>query len=283
MADRSFRTFRRALAVVFLVAAIALLPGPSVAAGDGSTTLRALQMNLCNSGRAGCYTGRSVTEAAATIRSGRPDLVTLNEICRDDTATLRAVLADVHGGGTVVAAFQAAGDRPSGDVTRCANGQPFGVGLLLHLPGRHPRHTVRSGIYPAQDAIDPEERSWLCITVPGVVRACTTHLVAGSGPVALAQCRHLLGTVLPAIDDATGYAPTVLSGDLNLRLGGAPDVRDCVPSGWSRVDDGAVQQIVAGPEISIRSSRPVSLHGTTDHPALLATLTTHPGSAAVPA
>jgi hypothetical protein len=272
MADRSFRTFRRALAVGCLVAVAALLPGPSVAAGDGATTLRVLQMNLCNSGRASCYTGRAISEAAAQIRAAPPDLVTLNEICRDDVDTLRAVLADVHGGGSVVSAFQAAGDRPSRDVTRCDNGEPFGVGLLLHLPGRHPRHTVRGGIYPVQDPVDPEERSWLCVRAPGVVRACTTHLVAGSPTVALAQCRHLLGTVVPALAGNGGSAPTVLGGDLNLRLGGTADVRGCLPPGFSRVDDG----------IAITSSRSVDLHASTDHPALLATLTTHRRSAAAP-
>src|SRR5439155_22731937 len=57
------------------------------APGRGSP-FRVLQMNLCNSGRARCYAavnnGRSVAEAYGVIRSTRPDLVTLNEICRSD-------------------------------------------------------------------------------------------------------------------------------------------------------------------------------------------------------
>ncbi|WP_170839548.1 hypothetical protein [Micromonospora halophytica] len=41
------------------------------------------------------------------------------------------------------------------------------------------------------------------------------------------------------------YAPTVVSGDLNVRHGGSPDVRSCVPPGHQRVDDGALQQLMA--------------------------------------
>ncbi|MER7893704.1 endonuclease/exonuclease/phosphatase family protein [Micromonospora sp. NPDC094482] len=232
-----------------------------------------LQTNLCNSGRAGCYTGRSVTEAAELIKAEAPDLVTLNEICQDDVAVLARALADVQSAGTVVSAFKAAGDRPTGDVTRCRNGQPYGIGLLTHLRAPEPRHSVHSGIHPTQDLVDPEERAWLCVHVPGRLHACTTHLAATSATVALAQCGHLLDTVIPAIRSRTGYAPTVLGGDLNLRGGGSPDVRSCMPPGYLRIDDGALQQIMATTDITICCGRSIGMHGTTDHPGLLATLT----------
>ncbi|WBB67736.1 endonuclease/exonuclease/phosphatase family protein [Micromonospora sp. WMMD812] len=233
-------------------------------------------MNLCNSGRAGCYTGRSVSEAAAVIRAEVPDLVTLNEICQDDVTALERALTDVQSGGTVVSAFKAAGDRPTRDVTVCNNGQPYGIGLLAHLRAPHPGQTVQSGIHPTQDVEDPEERAWLCVHVPGTLHACTTHLAATSAAVALAQCGHLLDTVVPAIRRSTGYAPTVLSGDFNLRRGGSPDVRSCVPPGYLRFDDGALQQIVATSDITICCSRSIGMHGATDHPGLLATLTVRP-------
>src|SRR5215211_4285156 len=63
----------------------------AVAPGAGSTyTL--MQMNLCLSGRAGCY-GRvaypaGVEEAVARIREARPDAVTVNEGCRNDVALI---------------------------------------------------------------------------------------------------------------------------------------------------------------------------------------------------
>ncbi|MGK5442734.1 endonuclease/exonuclease/phosphatase family protein [Micromonospora sp. URMC 105] len=256
-----------------LIAAAGVPAGSSVADTTASTTLRVLQLNLCNSGRAGCYTGRSVTEAAEVISAEVPDLVTLNEICQDDVDTLERPFAGVHPGGTVVSAFKAAGDRPSGAVTRCRNGQPYGIGLLARLQSPYPRHTVHSGIHPTQDVTDPEERAWLCVHVPGALHACTTHLAATSAPVALAQCAHLLGTVVPEIRRSAGYAPTVLGGDLNLRYGGSPDVRSCVPPGYLRIDDGAVQQLMATTDVTICCSRSIGMRGATDHPGLLATLT----------
>ena len=272
-ADRSHRTLRPALAVVCLIAAAGLPAGSSVAGATGATALRVLQLNLCNSGRAGCYTGRSVTEAAEVISAELPDLVTLNEICQDDVAALEQAFTAVHRGGTVVSAFKAAGDRPTGAVTRCRNGQPYGVGLLTHLAAPYPEHTVHSGIHPTQDVTDPEERPWLCVHVAGALHACTTHLAATSATVALAQCAHLLDTVVPMIRRSAGYAPTVLSGDLNLRHGGSPDVRSCVPPGYLRVDDGAVQQIMATTDVAICCGRSIGMRGATDHPGLLATLT----------
>ena len=64
-------------AVGGLPGAVGGLPGPS---------LRVLQLNLCDSGLAGCYTGRAVRAAAEVVRGERPDVVTLNEVCRDDVS-----------------------------------------------------------------------------------------------------------------------------------------------------------------------------------------------------
>ncbi|MFJ6168476.1 endonuclease/exonuclease/phosphatase family protein [Micromonospora orduensis] len=265
--------FRRALAVGCLVAAAGMPSGSSAADSPAPTTLRLLQMNLCNSGRASCYTGRSLTRAAEVISAERPDLVTLNEICQDDVTALESTFEAVHPGGTVVSAFQAAGDRPSGADTRCRNGRSYGIGVLARLTAPGGRHTVHSGIHPTQDLTDPEERSWLCVHVDGALSVCTTHLAATSSAVALAQCAHLLDEILPVIRRSTGYAPTVLSGDLNLRRGGDADVRSCGPSGDPRADDGAVQHVLASGGVALCCTRSVDMGGATDHPGLLATLT----------
>ncbi|MFG1677496.1 endonuclease/exonuclease/phosphatase family protein [Micromonospora sp. NPDC049282] len=262
---------------MFLLVVAGLPAGSSTAGGTGSGTLRVLQMNLCNSGRAGCWTGRAVPRAAEVIAAELPDVVTLNEICRDDVDTLERVLAAVHPGGRVVSAFQAAGDRPSGSATRCDNGQPYGIGLLARLDARSARPEVRRGTYPAQDLADPEERVWLCLHAAAVLHACTTHLANTDGAVALAQCGQLLGAVVPAIARDDGYAPTVLGGDFNLRAGGAPDVRSCVPPDHRRIDDGARQQIMATSDLVICCHRAVDMRGSTDHPGLLAILTLRGG------
>ncbi|MGV9371926.1 endonuclease/exonuclease/phosphatase family protein [Micromonospora tulbaghiae] len=259
------------LAAVCLLVVAGLPAGSSGAGAGGTGTLRVLQMNLCNSGRAGCYTGRAVRQAADVIAAETPDVVTLNEICRDDVVTLERTLRAARAGGTVVSAFQAAGDRPSRGPTRCNNGEPYGIGLLTRLDDRDARPSVHRGTYPAQDLADPEERVWLCVRAAGL-HACTTHLANTSAQVALAQCGHLLGAVVPDVRGDAGSAPAVVGGDLNLRAGGTPDVRSCVPAGYRRIDDGARQQIVASSGVTICCRRAVDMRGTTDHLALLATM-----------
>ncbi|WCN84446.1 endonuclease/exonuclease/phosphatase family protein [Micromonospora sp. LH3U1] len=279
MADRSYRFLRRALAVGCLIAAAGLPAVPSVAVSTDTvetpepTVLRVLQMNLCNSGRAGCYTGRAVATAAEVISAEAPDVVTLNEICQGDVTALTRVFEAVHTDRTVVSAFQAAGDRPSGGDTRCRNGQSYGIGLLTHVEAPGSPRALYRGIHPTQDLADPEERAWLCVNVDGVVLACTTHLAATSYRVALAQCGHLVDTILPTISRSTGYEPIVLSGDFNLRAGGSPTVRSCERPSYQRIDDGRLQHIVATTDITLCCRRSVPMHGATDHPGLLATLT----------
>jgi len=65
----------------------------------------------------------------------------------------------------------------------------------------------------------------------------------------------------------------LLGGDLNLRSGGSPGAQSCLPPGDPRADDGGVQHIVATTAFTVRSSRSISMHGTTDHPGLLVDLT----------
>ena len=234
-----------------------------------------LQMNLCNSGFAGCYTGRSVTAAAAVIRSEAPDLVTLNEICRDDIAVLEQALADVHRGGPTSSAFRPALDRSTGGAFRCRNGQPYGIGLVTGQSSSAGALTSTSGIYPVQDTADTEERAWLCVDAVDF-EACTTHLANDDATVAQAQCDYLLHTVMPGVRARGGPARVVLGGDLNLRVGGNPDVRSCVPDDDQRADDGGAQNVVVTPEFVVASRRLVDMVATTDHPGLLITLGRQP-------
>ncbi|SCF05782.1 Endonuclease/Exonuclease/phosphatase family protein [Micromonospora coriariae] len=282
MADRWYRSLRWTLAVVCLIAAAAVPARPPMTINIKleSSALRVLQMNLCNSGRAGCYTGRSVTAAAEVISAEVPDVVSLNEICRSDVPVLKAALVTAHPDGAVVSAFKAAGDRPSGAVTQCRNGEPYGIALLTRVEAKNTPYTLRSGLYPAQDATDPEERAWLCVQVPRSLHACTTHLAATSFTVALAQCRHLLNTVVPAISRSLGYAPTVVLGDLNLRRDRSPNVQSCVPPEYLRIDDGALQHVMTTADVRICCRRAIEMHGATDHPGLLVTVAIegrHPG------
>ncbi|HEX8303595.1 MAG TPA: endonuclease/exonuclease/phosphatase family protein [Jatrophihabitans sp.] len=223
-------------------------------------SLRALQLNLCDSGLAGCYTGRSVARAAEVIRAERPDIVTLNEVCRDDVSVLERAMT-----GRVTSAFTAAADRSTDGPVRCRNGQPYGIGLLARVLASADGHRAFDGVYPMQDADDVEDRVWLCLAAGGFY-ACTTHLASTSAAVALGQCGYLLNTVIPAL--RTRPDPVVLGGDLNL----GAQAQSCLPPGYQRVDDGARQHIVATGGLTVGARTTISMQGTTDHPGLLVDL-----------
>jgi endonuclease/exonuclease/phosphatase family metal-dependent hydrolase len=247
--------------------------GPATPARAAPAPIRVLQLNLCSSGIAGCYTGRSTERAAAVIRAEVPDLVTLNEACQDDVADLERALADAVPGATVVSAFQAARDGRTGEPYRCRNGRQYGIGLLSRWPSV-PGSAGNSGIYPAQDRDDPEERAWLCLDAAAdpPVAVCTTHLAYTKREVAGAQCRYLFETVIGGIRTRDGAAPVVLGGDLNLGSGDDPDLKACLPPGSALVDDGGQQHVISTPEYAVDDHRTIDLRGTTDHPGLLVTL-----------
>jgi len=236
-------------------------------------SIRILQFNLCDSGIARCFTGQSVRTAAAVIRAEAPDVVTLSEVCRDDVSALERTLSRIDGGTSVTSGFQAAVDRRTTESFRCTNGEPYGIGLLVGRASSPPADRRDGAVYPTQDSRDPEERVWLCLHADADFVACTTHLASTNATVALAQCRYLLRTAVPALRRATGAVPVVLGGDLNLRTDGSPAAQSCLPSGYRQVDDGAVQHVVVSDGFTIASIRSIDMHGTTDHPALLVDLT----------
>ena len=259
---------------------IALSPAAPTAADTGPVApVRVLQLNLCNSGFADCYTGRATAEAAAVIHEEIPDLVTVNEICQGDLPGLQQALAEVVPDGQVVSAFQGAHDRRTGDVYRCRNAEPYGIGLISRWPSV-PGHTADSGIYPSQDTDDPEERAWLCLDVAAspAMTACTTHLADTKSEVAADQCRYLFGTVIAELHARDPVMPVVLGGDLNLGTGDSAPVKSCLPTDSVLADDGGVQLVVATPEFVVSSAGQIDLRGTTDHPGLLVTLSGRPGS-----
>ena len=244
------------LVVGCTVLAIALITALPSHAAEGAR-VRVLQMNLCNSGLAGCYTGKSVARAVAVIRAQAPDLVTLNEVCRADVPVLERALAATDSSSATTSAFQPAMNRHTGDAVHCRNGEPYGIALL----SRRSALRTAGGIYPTQNPADPEQRAWLCLKTPGFA-ACTTHLDATNAAVARAQCRYLIGTVLPKMG-----APVVLGGDFNLRA----SMQGCLAAGQRRTDDGGVQNVVVSTPFAITSQQRIDMRATTDHPGLLVT------------
>jgi endonuclease/exonuclease/phosphatase family metal-dependent hydrolase len=261
----------RAALVACVVGLLAACTPAATGADQPGAPVRVLQLNLCGSGIAGCYTGRSTAEAAGVIRAERPDLVTVNEVCRDDVTALERALADVVPGGGAASAFQPARDARTGQPYRCRNGQDYGIGIVSRWPAP-PGVAASAGIYPAQDEDDPEQRAWLCTEVAAGPRVavCTTHLAYTDREVASAQCRYLFGTVVPGMP-----APVVVGGDLNLGSG-SPELQACLPAGSAVADDGGQQHVVAPPGFLVTGRRTIDMAGTTDHPGLLVTLEAAP-------
>lgn len=248
-----YRPMRTVTGVLLLVLFLAT-GSPASAA----TTVKVLQLNICHSGVAGCYTGAEpvMAKAVSVITATRPQVLSVNEACSGDVSRLQAAM------GPSQAVFVAAQTRAGGFVT-CANGQQYGNILIVvsSLAGGSPI----TGRYNAQDSGN-EMRVWACLPAGGL-SACTTHLSASSGSVALAQCKELLTR-------AAGLpGPTVVSGDMNLRYQGSPNVQDCNPTNFYRKGDGDVQHVFASSSLTFVSGAKQSMSGTTDHPAWLVTVT----------
>ena len=228
-------------------------------------------MNLCDSGLAPCFTGRALAEAARVIRTERPDIVTLNEICSNDATLLARTLRRVVGSGLFVSRFRAVDESGTGHrAVRCRNGEAFGDGLLVHTPADH-GYSVSGGEYAAQDPADTEKRGWLCVNAIRGLLACTTHLSSTDPEVALRECRFLMSRSIPMLTGADRAEPVIVGADLNLRSGQPADPQSCVPHGFVRAGDGARQDVLAT-GAQVVSARAISMHGATDHRALVVDL-----------
>ncbi len=223
----------------------------------GSTSgmqLRVLQLNLCHSGVAGCFTGDAVMKkAVAVIKSVDPGLVTLNEVCRDDVPYLAAQTGALDGRFTPAL-------KGDGTPVKCKNGDDYGNGLLSWFEPAWAKPVT--GVYSTQSSMT-ERRVWICMGYEGFV-GCTTHL-STNGATALAQCKEFVGGPLAT---AAADGPAVMAGDWNLKYKGSPNAQDCVPNGFYRKGDGAVQHLIASIDLGFLETVIIDMDGTTDHPGL---------------
>ncbi|ANZ40338.1 hypothetical protein BBK82_34230 [Lentzea guizhouensis] len=266
--------FKRLALTAAGLALLSTVTAPSAAAAE---RFWELQLNLCNSGIAGCYQqGRSVPEAADLIVQVRPDVVTLNEICAGDVPDrLAPALARAWPGDRIYQVFSPAIRRDTGTPVKCANGQDYGNAVLGRVSAAAYRGVKTwTGRYATQDSGN-EQRSYACAYAVGDHLSCTTHLSASSEPVALAQCRSLLFDVIPGIRTAEGISgKTVVGGDFNLEYDTADpeNAQKCVPPGHVRKGDGSVQHVVFSNDLAFVSTTRYGLRYT-DHDGFLVRLT----------
>jgi hypothetical protein len=249
--------------LIIALAVFGLMVLPSAAASGTGTSITVLQLNICHGGMADCYRGDAVlARAAEVIRSHRPQVLSVNEACSGDIERLRPAM------GPARAVFVAARNL-DGTPVLCRGGDQH-YGNIIMVAAGFTGTTEASGSYAAQytaaDGIG-ELRSWACLPATRL-SACTTHLSSDSSPTALAQCQDLMHR-------AAGYPrPVIVAGDFNLRDHGAPSMRDCDRTGFSRRGDGTVQHIYASNDLSFARATEIDMRGTTDHPGWLVTVTT---------
>ncbi|WP_370949632.1 endonuclease/exonuclease/phosphatase family protein [Amycolatopsis sp. cg5] len=250
-----------------VLAVLGILIMPTSAACTETTsagsTISVLQLNICHGGTAACYRGDSVlAKAEEVIRSGRPQVLSVNEACSGDLDRLRTAM------GPARALFVAARNL-DGTPTLCrGSGQQYGN--IIMVSSRFAGTAEETGTYAAQyTGADGyrELRSWACLRAAGL-SACTTHLSADNAPTALAQCQDLMRRA------ASYPRPVVVVGDFNLKDQGSPSMRDCAPPGFSRRGDDDVQHVFASDDLAFSQTTKIDMMGTTDHPGWLATLTT---------
>ena len=263
---------RRLAIMLAIAAAAAAALSPAVSsvsssfAGSSESSYQLLQMNLCLSGQAGCYSEAAypsiLDEATEQIADQDPEAVTLNEVCSADVAELARrtgyefSFAAVDYGGSPLPCIDPGGRGL------------FGIAVLTKDDIR----TSQDRAFAVQ--ADPEERRWLCATTDRATTVCTAHLSTRYSSVERvandAEC-HELRSVL-ARHQAAGT--TLFGGDLNRQTSCAP------PTMWTSRDTSATQspgvQHIYGTTPLDESSTSVDEATYTDHDFLLASAATTP-------
>jgi hypothetical protein len=214
------------------------------------TSFVELQLNLCNSGFAGCYAGdKSIVEAGELIYTTRPNIVTVNEICSNDAFSLQNYLSEAWPKDFTYSVFMPAIDARTSDGYLCKSGWFYGSAVIGRVNASEWRgpwgiHTF-GGKYTAQDASSNEQRTFACAAAMGDYLACATQLSSSFETTALAQCKALMFGAVPYLQ-VVGVQRTVVGGNFNLEYepDDAENVQKCVPGEWTRKGDGGVQHVI---------------------------------------
>jgi hypothetical protein len=205
-----------------------------------STSYSVLQMNICNSGKAGCYTGMATAGAIDLINDRKPSVLTLNEACSSDWADIKA-RTGYDGVFTPSGSQTCTGGRGGyGNALLFPAGTSFS--LILQIPYTcqyEPKKTMDEKEQECEEkGKEEKEKRTLTCAVAGGVTACVTHLDSKSPTVRAQQAQQMEDKV----NDYAEQGPAVLGGDWNLK---AKKAQEYVPAGMFRKGDGDVQHIMA--------------------------------------
>jgi endonuclease/exonuclease/phosphatase family metal-dependent hydrolase len=266
--NRDSRSYGMALRL-FTVFAVAIIGATMISSpAQAARTIKIFQMNICNSGLAGCYSGeRAVDEAKVLLAEHHPNVVFINEICRGQET-------DIAWNGNYddypATHFTAAWNKDDNTTVKCTNGADYGSAILVD---NNYAYANSRGVYTSQNSTS-EQRVYGCARFSGFF-GCVTHLSTDE-PTALAQCNELTKQKLPAFKSSLGEpnTPSIVSGDLNMEYDTADpeNVQKCVPSGWTRKGDGDVQHVMVSAGFTGMSSRTWPTYYT-DHNVLQITVT----------
>ena len=185
-----------------------------------------LQMNLCLSGLAGCFSRTAypavVDEAVAAIVAQDAEAVSLNEACSGDAADIAARTGyQLRFASVIYRGAELPCVKPEGRGV-------FGNAVLTKeriVSSEDDAFAVQSGV---------EERRWICATTVRDVTACSAHLSTRGTVDAQAandaQCAELASVLASYVGGAT-----VFGGDVNRR-------ESCAPAGWWTLTDAAASQ-----------------------------------------
>jgi endonuclease/exonuclease/phosphatase family metal-dependent hydrolase len=173
-----------------------------------------LQFNLCGNACSGGALG-VVSELVGWINQRRPFAVTLNEVCENQYARLRADLVAYDG------RFDATG-------ARCRNGARYGNAVLV----RASVDLVGSWELPNPSRDEP--RRLMCLSTRTALVVCVVHISNHAGNIA-AQVNAVAGHVGPLAADRA----TLLGGDFNTNPADPrldPMYGTCERTGFLEVD-----------------------------------------------
>jgi endonuclease/exonuclease/phosphatase family metal-dependent hydrolase len=186
-----------------------------------------MQMNLCLSGLAACYSKRVhypavVDETVSRMREARPAAVTFSEACSGDVALI-ARRTGYHLGFSKVIYH----GKPLSCIRPGGRGL-YGDAVLTRAA------IVSTASEPFDAQSGPERRVWLCASTRTGTDVCTAQLASPAAVEAAAnkpQCAELRAILARR---ATAR-PVIFGGDLNRRTSCAP------PGFWTRTDSSAHQ------------------------------------------